>query len=73
MLTKYLKSLTIQGAAVTGAGATGIGQPIALLLTFLGLPVEAQEVADVIDAVAVVVGIVMTVLGRRRAQGPLSE
>lgn len=68
----FLKSLTMQGAALTTAGVSGLGQPIAMVANLVGIPIEPAEVADSIDAVMTVVGILATVVGRVRAKQPLS-
>lgn len=68
MSTKsFLKSLTMQGAAVTSLGAVGIGGAVATLLGFAGVPIEGSEVNQLIDAGTQIVGIVMVVAGRMRA------
>lgn len=65
----FLKSLTMQGVILTGLGASNWGAPVATILNAVGLPIEPTEIASVIDAGSQIVGIVMTVIGRKRAGG----
>lgn len=58
-MKNFTKSLTLWGLAVT-------------LLGQIGIPVEAGELQFLYETVVTVVGVIMTVYGRARADKPLT-
>lgn len=67
MKKNFLRSMTIQGVGLTAGGIAGIGHPLAIVLSLIGVPMEPAEMAQIIDSATVIIGLVMTVIGRMRA------